>query len=135
MLAGALESLVKKVTMDPRTIAVILEAALGLSLAVILGQVFAFQKYIKLNEPIYQIFSFIFTKVYAFIMNCLKYIGLTLAVYIGLLVVGYFVGVDYFATHTKYIYIGYFVCLLGSFALGFSTERTRSLNENMITKA
>ena len=131
MLAGMLENLVKKVTMDPGTIAVILEVSLGLAIAVVLGQVFAFAKYIKLNEPVYQIFSFVFTKLYSFIMNCFKYLGLTLLVYIGLLVIGYFMGTDYFLTHQKYVYGGYFLCVLASFALGFSTERTRSLNENI----
>ena len=68
-------------------------------------------------------------------MSCFKYLGLTLVVYLGLLLVGYFMGVDYFASHQSYLYGGFALCLVASFALGFSTERTRSLNENMITKA
>ena len=135
MLAGALEEMIKKITMDPATIAVVLEVTLGLSLAVLLGQVFAFCKYIKLNEPLYQIFSFVFTKIYSFIINSLKYLGLTLVVYVGLLIFGYFLGKDFFGTHQDYVYAAFIISILGSFALGFSSERTRSLNENMITKA
>jgi len=135
MVATFIEELIKKITMDPYTIAVLVQAGVGLSLCVLVGQVVAFAKYISLNEPIFQIFSFIMTKAYSFIMNTIKYLGVCLLAYFGLRIAGFFMQTNYFETNTSQIYLAYAVFAVFSFGFGFSKERTRSLSENMMTQA
>lgn len=134
MVATFTEELIKKMTMDPRTIAILLQAGLGLSISVLTGQIVAFIKYINLNEPVLQIFSFIMTKSYNFIMNSIKYLAICLLVYLGIKAASFFTKTDLVQTKITHIYLAYSLFAVVSFGFGFSKERTRSLSENMMTR-
>ena len=135
MVASFIDELIKKITMDPHTIAVLIQAALGLSISVLIGQVVAFAKYINLNEPIYQIFSFVMTKAYSFVMSSIKYLGVCLLAYFVLRLTGFFMKTNFLENNVSQIYLAYTLFAMVSFGFGFSKERTRSLSENMMTKA
>ena len=135
MFTGFLEGWISKLALNPKTIAIMVQTTFGLSLAILVGQLFAFQKYIKLNEPVYQIFSFTLSKSYDFVMNTLKNFGIIVLAYLLLLVAGFFMKEDFIGNYQTYLMVGYCLFLLFSFGFGFSKERTRSLSENMITKS